>query len=134
MGRTFWQQLMAVRTAVNKAMEVQRAAGALRGSLDAAVTLYCAADLYASLHTLGDELRFVLITSAATLLPLDAAGADAVSTELPELRLQIAVAAEEKCERCWHRSPDVGHSTEHPTLCGRCIENVDGDGERRHFA
>jgi len=134
MGRTFWQQLMSVRTAVNKAMEEQRAAGALRGSLDAAVTLYCSADLHASLHALGDELRFVLITSAATLLPLDAADADAVSTELPELRLQIVVATEDKCERCWHRRHDVGHDTVHPTLCGRCVENVDGDGERRHFA
>jgi len=134
MGRTFWQQLMAVRTAVNKAMEAQRAAGALRGSLDAAVTLYCSADLHASLQALGDELRFVLITSAATLLPFDAAGSDAVSTELPELLLQIVVATEEKCERCWHRRLDVGHHTKHPTLCGRCIENVDGDGERRHFA
>ncbi len=71
MGRTFWQQLMAVRAAVNKAMETQRAAGVLRGSLDAAVTLYCSADLHEILRALGDELRFVLITSAATLLPLE---------------------------------------------------------------
>ncbi len=134
MGRLFWQQVMTVRAAVNKAMETQRTAGALRGSLDAAVTLYCSADLHERLLSLGDELRFVLITSSATLLPLDAAGADAVSTELPELRLQITVAGDEKCERCWHRSADVGHSTVHPTLCGRCIENIDGAGERRLYA
>jgi isoleucyl-tRNA synthetase len=134
MGRTFWQQLMAVRTAVNKAMEAQRAAGALRGSLDAAVTLYCSDELHASLCALGNELRFVLITSAATLLPLAAAPTDAMATELPDLRLHIAAAAEEKCERCWHRSADVGHSTAHPTLCGRCIENIDGAGERRDYA
>jgi isoleucyl-tRNA synthetase len=134
MGRSFWQQLMAVRTAVNKAMEAQRAAGALRGSLDAAVTLYCSPELHEILRSLGNELRFVLITSAATLLPIGAAGVDAASTDLPDLRLQISVTAEEKCERCWHRSPDVGLSTVHPTLCGRCIENVDGAGERRRFA
>ncbi len=134
MGRAFWQQLMVVRSAVNKAMEAQRAAGVLRGSLDATVTLYCAADLYTILRTLGDELRFVLITSAAILAPLDTAGADAVVTELPELRLHIALAEEEKCERCWHRSPDVGRNTLHSTLCGRCIENIDGPGERRQFA
>ena len=57
-----------------------------------------------------------------------------MSTELPELRLEIAAAGEEKCERCWHRSTDVGHSTVHPTLCGRCIENIDGAGERRLYA
>jgi isoleucyl-tRNA synthetase len=134
MGRTFWQRMMAVRGAVNKAMEAQRAAGVLRGSLDAAVTLYCTTQLSETLLALGDELRFVLITSAATVMPLDNAGDDAVITELPELKLQITVAADEKCERCWHRSPSVGHSAVHPTLCDRCIENVDGQGERRCFA
>jgi isoleucyl-tRNA synthetase len=134
MGRGFWQRMMAVRTVVNKAMEVQRAAGTVRGSLDATVTLYCADELHEMLLALGDELRFVLITSAATVLPLAAAGSDAVTTELPELQLQIAPSTDEKCERCWHRSPTIGHSTAHPTLCERCIENVDGDGERRRFA
>jgi isoleucyl-tRNA synthetase len=134
MGRDFWQQVMAVRTAVNKAMEVQRAAGSLKGSLDATVTLYCATALHETLGALGDELRFVLITSAATLKPLADADADATDTELPELRLAIAAMAEEKCERCWHRSADVGAHDRHPTLCGRCVENVDGEGERRQFA
>jgi isoleucyl-tRNA synthetase len=134
MGRIFWQRMMAVRTAVNKAMEVQRAAGALRGSLDATVTLYCADELREMLLALGDELRFVLITSAATVLPLSAAGVDVVTTELPELQLQIAPSTDEKCERCWHRTPAVGLIPAHPTLCERCIENVDGEGERRRFA
>ena len=115
-------------------METQRAAGALRGSLDAQVTLYCSDYLQARLLALGDELRFVLITSAATLAPLDAAPGDAAPTEIPDLRLQVAVAAEEKCERCWHRRPDVGQISAHPTLCGRCVENIDGDGEQRRFA
>ena len=134
MGRTFWQSLMAVRAAVNKAMEAQRAAGTLRGSLDAAVTLYCSPEWLETLLALGDELRFVLISSAATLMPLDAAGPDAVATELPDVRLQISASQDEKCERCWHRSADIGHSTAHPTLCNRCIENVDGAGERRKYA
>ena len=113
---------------------MQRAAGSLKGSLDAAVTLYCAAPLRETLSALGDELRFVLITSAATLQPLEAADAAATATELPELRLGIAASAAQKCERCWHRSADIGEHARHPTLCGRCVENVDGDGERRQFA
>jgi isoleucyl-tRNA synthetase len=134
MGRDFWQQLIGVRTAVNKAMEVQRTAGALRGSLDAGITLYCSPELLARLGALGNELRFALITSSATLLPLADAGADAVETELPDLRLKITAMEEEKCERCWHRSSSVGQNTDHATLCERCIENVDGDGEERRFA
>jgi isoleucyl-tRNA synthetase len=134
MGREYWQQLMAVRTAVNRQMETRRAAGELRGSLDAAVNLYAAPELLARLQALGDELRFVLITSAATLAPLEAAPEGAESTELSGLRLQVTASAEEKCERCWHRRPDVGQSPEHTTLCGRCIDNVYGEGERRQFA
>ncbi|MFC1578866.1 isoleucine--tRNA ligase [Pseudomonadota bacterium] len=134
LGREYWRQLMAVRTAVNREMEARRGAGELRGSLDAAVTLYAAPELLEQLQSLGDELRFVLITSAATLEPLELAPADAAVTELAGLRLQVVASAERKCERCWHRRPEVGHIETHPTLCGRCVENVYGDGEQRCYA
>jgi len=123
-----------VRTAVNREMEAQRAAGALRGSLDAGVVLYCSPNLLANLQMLGDELRFVLITSAATLAALESAPDGAAETDMSDLRLQVTVSGEEKCERCWHRCPEVGQIAEHPTLCQRCVENIDGDGEQRRFA
>jgi len=134
MGRDYWREMMAVRAAVNKEMEAQRAAGHLRGSLDAQITLYAEPGLLQQLGKLEDELRFVLISSAATLAPLAAATDDAAATELPGLRLQVQASSEEKCERCWHRRPDVGQALEHPTLCGRCIDNVYCDGEQRHYA
>jgi isoleucyl-tRNA synthetase len=134
LGRDYWQEMMAVRAAVNKEMEAQRAAGHLRGSLDAQITLYAEPALLEQLNMLEDELRFVLITSAATLEPLAAATAEAADTELAGLRLQVRASTQEKCERCWHRRPDVGQAVDHPTLCGRCIENVFGDGEQRRFA
>ena len=134
MGRAFWQRIMEVRGAVNREMEAQRAAGRLRGSLDAEVTLYCADALRATLDELGNELRFALITSAAALAPLADAPADATATDIDGLRLSVQVSAHAKCERCWHHSPDVGQHSTHPTLCGRCVLNIDGAGERRHFA
>jgi isoleucyl-tRNA synthetase len=134
MGRDYWQQVMAVRTAVNKEMETQRAAGAMRGSLDATVTLYCDTSLQALLKPLGEELRFVLIASNAVLSSVEDAPEDASDTEIPGLRLHVAASAEEKCERCWHRRPDVGRIESHPTLCGRCVENIEGAGEQREFA
>jgi isoleucyl-tRNA synthetase len=134
MGRAYWQEVMAVRSAVNREMESRRADGQLRGSLDAEVVLYCEPQLQQKLEALGDELRFVLISSAAALAPLESAGEDAAETEVPGLKLQVSVSAEEKCERCWHRRPEVGSVEAHPTLCGRCVENVDGSGEQRHFA
>lgn len=134
MGRGYWQQLMAVRDAVNKEMEAKRAAGELRGSLDAEVTLFASGELKQQLEALGDELRFVLITSGARVLPSSEAPESSAQTEVEGLKLAIAVSEAEKCERCWHRSADIGEFAAHPTLCGRCVQNVDGDGEQRSFA
>ncbi len=133
MGREYWQRVMLVRAAVNKEMETQRAAGVLRGSLDAEITLYCDDELLQLLEGLGDELRFVLIASAATLAPLSES-ADASLTEIEGLRLTVSVSKAEKCERCWHRRPEVGQIEAHSTLCERCVSNIDGEGEQRNYA
>ena len=130
----FWSEMMGVRQQVNKALELAREQGNLRGSLDAAVTLYAEAPLSDRLRSLGEELRFVLITSEATVAEMSSAPADAVEAEGMALRIQVEAAASEKCERCWHRRPDVGQHSDHPTLCGRCVTNIDGPGEVREFA
>lgn len=134
MGREYWRGIMSVRAAVNKEMEAQRAAGVLRGSLDAEVTLFCDQGLRQDLEALGDELRFVLITSTAVLASIADAGEAAAVTEIEGLRLLVSVSSSEKCERCWHRRPEVGEIAAHPTLCSRCVENIEGEGEQRSFA
>jgi isoleucyl-tRNA synthetase len=134
LGREYWSTVIEVRDAVNRELENRRNQGELKGGLDAEVTLYCSDELAALLGTLGEELRFVLITSAARIEPLAAAPATAAATELEGLALGVAASAHAKCERCWHRREDVGQHAVHPGLCGRCIENVDGDGEQRRFA
>jgi isoleucyl-tRNA synthetase len=130
----FWSEMMAVRQQVNKALELAREQGVLRGSLDASVTLYAEAELAARLRHLQEELRFVLITSEANVEDWDQAPEDAMQAEGIALRIVARPASSEKCERCWHRRPDVGQHAAHPTLCGRCITNIDGPGEVRHFA
>ncbi len=134
MGREYWQRVMEVRQAVNREMEARRGDGELRGSLDAEVTVFADQSIAAVLNALGDELRFVLITSKAVVKPLAEAGADAVETTLEGLKLKVVASSHDKCERCWHRREDVGANAEHATLCGRCVENIAGDGELRHFA
>ncbi|MEM0955900.1 MAG: isoleucine--tRNA ligase, partial [Pseudomonadota bacterium] len=130
----YWQQLIAVRDAVNRELESKRSQGELKGGLDAEVALYCDAPLASQLERLEDELRFVLITSEATVHPLSDAPADAAKTDTETLSLKVIHSPHAKCERCWHRRADVGSFAAHPTLCGRCVENVDGQGERRRFA
>ncbi len=133
LGRDFWDQVIAVKTAVNKELENQRNAKVIRGNLQAELVLYVDSDLQATLERLGDELRFVLITSEATLAPLASAPADAVTTELNGLKLQVMKSEHTKCERCWHFRADVGSHAGHETICGRCVDNIEGAGEvRRH--
>ncbi|MFI0376670.1 MAG: isoleucine--tRNA ligase [Candidatus Thiodiazotropha sp.] len=128
----YWRRVIAVRESVGKAMESFRAAG--NSSLDADVDIYCSNELKADLDKLEDELRFVLITSHARVSGFEEKPADAVVDEELKLAVSIAASSHEKCVRCWHHREDVGSNAEHPQLCGRCVENVDGDGEPRHFA
>ena len=137
MGREFWSSIIDVREAVNKELEQLRESGGIGSSLDAEVVIYCEPPLQALLQKLGDELRFVLITSAATVEAMASKPADAVAHQLTdetEIALRVQATEYEKCVRCWHHRDDVGQHAEHSELCGRCIENVAGDGEARHFA
>lgn len=129
----YWNLIANVKTAVNKVLEEKRSAGLVGGSLGAEVTLYCDAQLQTELQKLGDELRFVLITSTAKIQPLVAAQ-DAEQTEIEGLKLLVTKSDQAKCERCWHHRADVGAHSVHPTICLRCVENVDGKGEMREFA
>lgn len=129
----FWQQLMQVKSAVNKELEAKRAAKVVGSSLSAEVDLYCDAELQALLTQLQEELRFALIVSRASVQPIGAAPEDAAATELTGLKLTVSPSAHAKCERCWHHREDVGSIASHPTLCARCVENIDGAGEPRDF-
>ncbi|MDY7025564.1 MAG: isoleucine--tRNA ligase [Pseudomonadota bacterium] len=128
----FWAQVQAVKAQVNRLLEQARKDKVIGASLAAEVVLYCQPELKAALQQLGDELRFVTITSTATLADWDET--QGVATELPELRVAVTASDAEKCERCWHYRDDVGSHAQHPSLCGRCIENIEGEGETRQFA
>ena len=134
LDRAYWERVMAVKVAVNKELENLRAAKALGGNLQAEVTLYAEEALAADLAKLGDELRFVLITSKAAVAPLVQAPADAVTTELGGLKLKVVKSGFSKCARCWHFIETVGSDPAHPDICDRCVTNISGPGEVRHYA
>ncbi len=133
-GEAFWSRILEVKDAVNKALEEARNEKLVKASLSTEATLYVSDELLADLSRLQDELRFVLITSEAALKPMADAPADAKTTELEGLKVSLRASAHKKCERCWHHREDVGVHEEHPELCGRCVDNVSGDGEARQFA
>ncbi len=131
MDNTYWQFIAQVKTAVNKVIEAKRNAGEVGSSLGAEVVLYCDESTAEKLGRLRDELRFVLICSAVTLQPFAGKGE---KTDLSGLRVAVTRSPNPKCIRCWHHRPDVGVNQNHPEICSRCVENIEGEGEARAFA
>jgi len=120
-----WKLLREVRGEVAKSLETLREAGRIGSSLQAEVELRATGERHRAAAHLGDDLRFVLITSQARAVEAAAdAGSAIVATPSPHA----------KCERCWHYRADVGADAAHPTLCGRCTANLFGAGEPRRFA
>ena len=117
--------LHEVRATVTKQLEEVRIAGGIGSSLQAEVELKVSGDKVAALQSLEEDLKFVLITSAATVT--------VVASEAEET-IVVTPSTEQKCERCWHYRADVGAHSEHAGLCGRCVANLFGSGEARRFA
>jgi len=117
-----WTRIREIRDQVNKDIETLRANGKVGASLQASVNLQVGPEDHALLVSLGNDLKFVFITSHIIL----AAGS--------EMLAKVSVSQDTKCERCWHYAPDVGVNPAHPTLCGRCDSNLHGAGETRLFA
>jgi isoleucyl-tRNA synthetase len=134
MDREFWDYVLKVREAVSKELEILRVRGQIGSSLDGEVECYADEHAERRLAKLGDELRFLLLTSYARVLPKDGAPQDTLPTDVPGLELRLASSEHPKCIRCWHHRHDVGINPEHPELCGRCVANVAGAGETRLFA
>ncbi|MBY7911098.1 isoleucine--tRNA ligase [Vibrio fluvialis] len=134
LNNEFWTDIQKVRGAVNKLLENARNEKTIGGSLQAEVTLFASDELAAKINKLEDELRFVLLTSKANVKPLAEKNDAAQATDIDGLFVQVNKTEAEKCDRCWHYTPDVGTIKGHETICGRCVSNVDGEGEVRKFA
>ena len=120
-----WLIICAWRAKVNKRLEDARAAGQIGSALAAEVDIYAAGADYEALARLGDDLRFVMITSRA--------GVQRIKSET-EQRIEVQVSAHAKCERCWHYRADIGKNAQHATLCARCVSNLAGVSEGRVYA
>ncbi len=120
-----WTEIRKVRAEVQKVLEALRAEGRIGASLQAEVEVRASGERYDALASLGDDLRFVLITSAARVTRVGSPTDEAI----------LAAPSEHaKCERCWHYRADVGSAAAHPTICGRCVTNLEGGGEPRVHA
>lgn len=118
-----WDRLRTIRAEVMRKIEEVRTTGDIGSSLAAELDLYASGDDYELLTSIGDDLRFVLIVSRATVHAAEG-----------QLRIQVQPTQHQKCERCWHHRSDVGSDPTHPGICGRCVDNLFGSGEMRQYA
>jgi isoleucyl-tRNA synthetase len=138
-----WQAMTSLRTGVSQMLEALRKTGDIGAPLDAEVSLYAEGETLDMLRRLGDELRFVFITSYVHVYAYEdregageeLAGWSRALEDWPNDAVAVEVVATDKakCIRCWHHREDVGSNAEHPEICGRCVENVEGHGEQRSF-
>ncbi|MCB5190406.1 isoleucine--tRNA ligase [Methylobacillus arboreus] len=118
-----WATVLEVRNVSNKAIENERSQGKIGASLQAELDIYASGAVHAALARLHEDLHYVLMASRATLHAREG-----------ELAVVVSASTHAKCDRCWHYRADVGSDTAHPAICGRCVSNLFGQGESRHYA
>ena len=118
-----FDQLLALREQVSKVLEPMRANGAIGAALEAEITVAASEEQAARWQPLAEELRFLLISGDVQVRP--------ATTE--EVFVSAQPTSKTKCVRCWHFRADVGSVAEHPEICGRCADNIDGAGEDRRW-
>ena len=141
-----WQKIISVKEQFNRVLESIRSKSdqgqkSIGSSLGVDVTLICDDSMFEAMSSVGDELKFILISSSANLIQSSDANAKLLlesdtlyESELLGLQFHIVVSTNPRCVRCWHHCEDVGQHHDHPELCQRCIANVDGAGEQRNYA
>jgi isoleucyl-tRNA synthetase len=128
-----WARLQQAREAVKKVLEDLRAGGQVGSALSAELQLSGDPALLAALRAPGEELRFWFMTSSAEVHERLETGVDFTLDSGERLRVLAQPSAHAKCERCWHYRADVGSHEAHPTICGRCVVNLEADGESRRW-
>jgi isoleucyl-tRNA synthetase len=129
-----WPAFIALKADVARQLERLRMAGEIGAPLEAEVTVYASPEQATRFSALGDELRFLLITSQARVKETDSPPAGAVPSHAENVWIEVMPSTEKKCVRCWHLRADVGSDPRYPDLCARCVVNIEGPGEERRFA
>jgi isoleucyl-tRNA synthetase len=129
-----WPAFIALKADVARQLERLRTAGEIGAPLEAEVTIYAPAEQAERFAALGDELRFLLITSQAKVVATATPPPDSVPSHAENVWIEVKPSTQPKCVRCWHLRPDVGSDPRHPELCARCVVNIEGPGEERKYA
>ena len=131
----FWNCILQARQAVNSVLEKYREAKKIGSALDAELLLYAGEEFYSTLLELmaARELRYAFGVSGARVLPLSNKSRFAEPTHRADLWVTVLIFDYPKCARCWHKEEHIGNNVKYPDICNRCITNIEGPGEERHY-
>ena len=130
-NKAIWSDILGLRILANKKIEEKRMQGSVGSSLQAELKIHATNVFYKHFTHLEDDLRFAMITSRATVHPVENTGNE------EGFSVEVNSSPHSKCDRCWHYRADVGASAHHPTICKRCadtVDGIDGENERRKYA
>ena len=113
-----WNKIIKLKEEVSKKLEDARMNKVIGHSLNAKVILYVSEDRYEELLKDRELLTTVFIVSKVEI-------ENNKREEDSEIGIKVEMAEGEKCERCWMYSETVGKNQDHPTLCKRCIDNLE---------
>jgi isoleucyl-tRNA synthetase len=117
-----WEDIIALRKEVTKALELARKEKKIGHPLDASVTIGLSPDLMEKIAPYREQLRSMFIVSSVDIKDMDELDGSLESETLPGLRVKVSPSTAPKCERCWVHDPTVGNDTSRPTICKRCIQ------------
>ena len=120
-----WNVLKAIKVEANRLLEEKRNSGVIGSSLDAEIKISCNSETFIRLSPCIDELKFLLIVSAVSLEVFE-------DSENKEISIDVFESKKDKCDRCWHHTGNLKQLLD-SNLCQRCIENIEGEGEKRKF-
>ncbi len=125
-----WDFIRTVRGVVTSAIEIERKAGRVGSSLQAAPTIHVEKGASDSVISLDDVTwEEICIVSQAKIdaytnpesIPQSAFRIE----DLKNVAVSFAMAEGEKCDRCWRILPEVGTAAPGHALCKRCADTVD---------
>jgi isoleucyl-tRNA synthetase len=123
-----WQAIKLVRSEVTKALEAARSEKVIGHSLDAAVVVGLDDRLFDQLSPYQEDLRSFFIVSQARIQRGDIEDGRC-SDDVEGIVVKVSSASGEKCERCWVYDVSVGEQSDHPTICNRCVDNLQAKGQ-----
>lgn len=103
-----FENLLKVRSDVQKVLEGLRAEKTIGASLEASVVVHAEGSVFSDLSSFKDLREFLIVSK--------------VDVKEGSYKITAEKAPGDKCVRCWTYSTEINRDGHHPGLCPKCVE------------